>query len=607
MRGVSAGAPVVNIDGTRARVRFDRFDLDAYRLFLRAKGLPESEVSYDEESATYMVETDVRFASLLDESLAAVTREELPLAGHLFDYQAFIVGQALAARRYAVWADTGLGKTAMFLEWARQVRDRTGRRVLILSPLQVIEQTRAEWRRFYSRHALELRASGEIDPAALEIGAERNLVYDGPVGSDGMPICEESGCRCESVGPFDHLCYRHWREEDGVERIDSREALAAWCEQPGPAIGITNYEKLIAGVMPELRRLGGIVADESSILKTGGGTIKWNLIKSARGVEFKLSCTATPAPNEPMEYASQAAFLEKLRSEGEILWTFFQRDAYGNWAVKPHAREAFYRFMSSWSIYLRDPARFGFADILASLPDPVMHEHRLPMTEEQRALADGLRVDSGRGLFDERIGIRERSKFAQLARGFIYEGSGPGRVARPVASVKPQEVAAIAADEVRLGRPTIVWTSFDAEGEIIVRELSAAATLPVGAVALLTGDTPEAERQRIIDDFRAGKVRILVTKPSLVGYGLNFQQCRAMVFSGIDDSFERMYQAIRRAYRYGQTEPVHVHVPVIPELEGLMLDNLARKQAQFDTDTAEQERWYRRALFPTLDTSKEAA
>jgi hypothetical protein len=529
-------------------VRFERFDLDSYRLFLRAKGLPESSVEYDEESGVYTVSTDARFAPLLDETLSAAPRDELPLAGHLFDFQRFIVEQALAARRYACWADTGLGKTAIFLEWARQVRDRTGRRVLILSPLQVVEQTRAEAWRFYG---LSLQ----------------------------------------------------------IERLDTREALAAWCERDPDEeaavgrVGICNYEKLIPGVLPELRRLGGIVADESSVLKTGGGTIKWNLIKSARGVEFKLSCTATPAPNEPMEYASQAAFLEKLRSEGEILWTFFQRDARGNWAVKPHAREAFYRFMASWSIYMRDPARFGFADILASLPDPVMHEHRLEMTEEQRALADELRVESGRGLFDERIGVRERSKFAQLARGFLYEGSGPGRAVRLVNSVKPRTVAEIAAGEVAAGRPTIIWTAFDAEGELIGREWGNARP----DVALLTGDTPESERERIIGRFRAGDVRILVTKPSLVGYGLNFQHCRAMVFSGIDDSFERMYQAIRRAYRYGQPEPVHVHVPVIPELEGLMLENLHRKQAQFDADTAEQERWYRAALAPSLERKEIAA
>jgi hypothetical protein len=389
-----------------------------------------------------------------------------------------------------------------------------------------------------------------------------------------------------------------------LERIDSREALAAWCEASDPAIGICNYEKLIPGVLPELGQLGGIVADESSILKTGGGTIKWNLIKSARGVEFKLSCTATPAPNEPMEYASQAAFLEKLRSEGEILWTFFQRDQRGVWRVKPHAREAFYRFMSSWSIYLRDPARFGFADILSSLPAPVMHEHRLDMTEAQRELADEQRIDTGRGLFDERIGVRERSKLAQLARGFMYSGSGPGREVIPVDSRKPAVVAELARMNVARGRPTIVWTSFDAEGEIILRELSYGDR---GDVALLTGDTSEAERQRILDDFRSGSVRILITKASLVGYGLNFQHCRAMVFSGIDDSFERMYQAIRRAYRYGQTETVHVHVPVIPELEGLMLSNLQRKQEQFDTDTAEQERWYRAALADTLDRKDVAA
>jgi Helicase conserved C-terminal domain len=544
----------VRVDGTRAVVRFDRFDLDSYRLFLRAKGLPESQVEYDEPAGAYVVSTDARFAPLLDETLAAAVREELPLAGHLWDFQEFIVGQALAARRYACWADTGLGKTAIFLEWARQVRDGTGRRVLIWSPdALVIEQTRAEEEEFYGERSLE--------------------------------------------------------------RIGSRAELAAWCERAGPAIGITNYEKLIPGVMPELRRLGGIVADESSILKTGGGTIKWNLIKSARGVEFKLSCTATPAPNEPMEYASQAAFLEKLRSEGEILWTFFQRDARGVWSVKPHAREAFYRFMASWSIYMRDPARFGFRDILASLPDPVMHEHRIEMTEAQRAAADELRAYAGRGLFDERIGVRERSKLAQIARGFMYEACGPGRAARRIASLKPREVAEIVLDEAHdHGRPTIVWTSFDEESAIIEESLAMVGrdfrdyrALARGRVGTLHGAHPDDERAETVGAFRSGRIDVLVTKPSLVGYGLNFQHCRAMVFSGIDDSFERMYQAIRRAYRYGQTEPVQVHVPVIPELEGLMLQNLHRKQAQFDADTAEQERWYRAALTPHLPLAKEAA
>src|SRR3990167_11402603 len=122
--------------------------------------------------------------------------------------------------------------------------------------------------------------------------------------------------------------------------------------------------------MPEMRRLSGVAFDESSRLKGGGGVIKWHLIRSCRGIEYKLSATATPAPNDTMEYASQASFLEKLRNEGEILWTYFSRDKYGTWSVKPHAREAFYRFMASWSIYLRDPKDYGFNDILATLPPP---------------------------------------------------------------------------------------------------------------------------------------------------------------------------------------------------------------------------------------------
>jgi len=195
------------------------------------------------------------------------------------------------------------------LEWCRQVAHLTGARVLILEPLAVIPQLIEEARRFYG---------------------------------DGLQI----------------------------ERLDSRERLIGWLKDPGAAIGIVNPEKFIAGQVPELRYLGGLAFDESSLLKTGGGVIKWNLIKSARGIEYKLSCTATPAPNDTMEYASQASFLEKLRTEGEILWTFFTRNKRGEWTVKPHARTAFYQFMSSWSIYLRNPAHFGWGDILATLPEP---------------------------------------------------------------------------------------------------------------------------------------------------------------------------------------------------------------------------------------------
>ena len=519
----------VHLIDDRAEVRFGRFDLDAFDLFLRVKRLPEKRLAYDWRTDTYTVTTPARFAPLLDPALPDVARPALPLADHLFDYQAFIVERALMARRYAIWADTGLGKTAMFLEWARQVLQRTQGRVLVLSPLGIIEQTRAEARRWY-----------------------------GPV-------------------PF--------------ERLETREALAAWCRQPGPGAAITNPEKLIPGILDDLRRCAGIVLDESSILKSGGGVIKWNLIKSARGVEYKLSCTATPAPNDTMEYASQASFLEKLRTEGEILWTYFTRDKAGNWRVKPHAKQAFYAFMATWSIYLRDPAHYGWRDVLAGLPPPEIIEEELPLTLEQHALLRELQVDMGTGFLGaERMGVRERSRLAQLAKGFLYEGAGAGRGVRRVRSQKPGRVAEIAYAEARAGRQVLVWTIFDEESEILAELLAR------HEAAVLDGSTSPAERERLLEAFRSGAVRILISKPQLLGYGMNFQFVRSMVFSGFDDSFERMYQAVRRAYRLGQTEPVRVFVPYVPELEGLVLENVREKERRFLEEVAMQEQCYIEAL-----------
>lgn len=519
----------------RATATFSRFDLAEYEAFLRVKRLPEKDVVYDWAADAYRVEFPARFAAQVTGDVFATAGTDVALAGHLFDYQEFIVRQAFDARRYAIWADTGLGKTAMELEWARLVGESSGGRVLLLAPThELIDQTVEEAERFYGR--------------------------------EGLPLT----------------------------RLPRRTDLESWTAGDGHAYGIATYALLAPGEIPSMRRLAGLVADESSILKTGGGTIKWNLIHSAKGIEYKLSCTATPAPNEAMEYASQAAFLEKLRTEGEILWTYFTRDKRGAWSVKPHARQAFYEFMATWSIYLRDPARYGFADILSTLPPPEVHEHRIDMTEEQRAISQELLAHDGRGLFDERLGVRERSKLSQLAKGFLYSGQGPDRAIARVASAKPQLVVDLALAEVEAGRPTIVWTVFDEESEILV-ELTREQQ-QFRKVAALHGSMTDDARSDALAAFRAGRADVLVSKASLIGYGLNLQHAKAMVFSGFDDSFERLYQAIRRAYRFGQTETVHVHVPVVPELEGLMLDNLKRKQERFESDVAVQEENYRRAL-----------
>lgn len=521
----------ISIDGNLARVTFDSFGLDAYRRFLACKTLPESQVNYDWQSDSYTLTTPARFAERIGGTVTTIKTERPPLAGYLFDYQAWVLGLALDAKRFAVWFDTGLGKTAVALEYARQVREITGGRVLILQPQSIHEQTREKAHEWYG---------------------------------GGL----------------------------AVETLATREDMIDFCTAAGPGVGLCNYEKLIPGVVPEFRHLGGLVCDESGILKSGGGVIKWNLIKSARGVEYKLSLTATPAPNDTMEYASQASFLEKLRTEGEILWTYFTRDGKTNeWRVKPHARQAFYEFMASWSVYVRNPSRFGFRDILATLPPPDVREYELPLSDEQRGIMHGLLGPKG-GLFnDDRLTLSERSRLAQLARGFLYQTVGSKRIAARYDSAKPEMVSRLVQEDVADGRQVIVWTIFDEEGEILSEYLP----LEIDR-AILSGQQTDAQRAELIRRFKAGDLPVLITKASLCGYGLNFQNCRSMVFSGFDDSFERLYQSVRRAYRFGQTETVRVHIPVIPELEGTVFGNVMRKQARFDEETAIQEEHYRRAL-----------
>lgn len=533
----------IQIDGQSLVVRFDAFDIDAYRRFLQCKHLPEFEVQFDHTTETYAVRAPARFASMLDDAVAAAgSGAELTLAPHLWDYQRYHARQAFEARRFALWWDCGLGKTPTFLEWARLVMEETGGRVLILTlNAELIAETKRMATMFYG---------------------------------DALPIAP----------------------------LPTRAELRAWCVCAGPAIGIATYTKLLppqgerapnAGVIPEFRYLAGIVSDESSILRSGGGVIKWNLIHSARGVPYKLSCTATPAPNDPMEYASQASFLEKLRTEGEILWTFFNRDAEGEWHVKHHARAAFYRFLAGWSSYLRTPAAFGWDDNLSSIPKPIERVHRVVATPEQLAAMSTLFCRDGELLPSRGMGVVERGKAAQIAKGFLYEGEDE-RSARLIASGKPGRVAELVAEHHVAGRQVLVWTEYNEEARLIVDALMD--VVPVDAIALLDGRTPAKQRERLIERFRIGELPVLVAKPAMLGYGLNLPKCSAHVWSGFSDSFERLFQATRRSLRYGKTDPLYIDMVLVPECEGAIYDNLSAKRVQFDADAAEQEHFYLAAI-----------
>lgn len=519
--------------GDILRLRFDCWDAASYDLFLRTKSLPEHAVLYDEAADAYTVEAPARFARLLGLELPPTDRGWLDLPPRLFDYQAFFVRVALEAKRYAVWADTGLGKTPMELEWARQVEHRTGGKVLMVYLLNLIPQV--------------LEMAGEFYPEGL-----------------------------------------------GLQVLETREAMVQWCRN-GRGIALVNPEKFIPRdgqeVIPEITHCAGVALDESSLLKTGGGAIKWALIKSCRGVEYKLSCTATPAPNDPIEYASQASWLEKIRDEGEVIWTYFIRDDEGEWKVKDHALPAFYRFLSGWSCYVREPRRYGFRDNLVGLPAPQRLVHKLEPTPQQRAHLSKIPDAFGQCSIVEptKQDLVERTKLAQLSSGFLYQKKGK---AKRVASRKPRFIADLIRSELAEGLQVLVWTQFDETAEILDELLLDLAP----RIESLTGGVPLVARPGIVERFKAGETQVLISRPRLLGFGANLQCCGSMVFADLNDSYEQVYQAERRAYRYGQTRSVRFHFPVVPALQGAVWDNLERKRSTFERDVARMERLYIEAM-----------
>lgn len=531
---------MIQITDDTITVRFQRpFHQDAYKLFLQSKKLPEHTLEYDEVADLYRLTAPARFASVFGLPAPVVDRGWLPFSSHLKDFQSFTARVALDAKRFACWWTTGLGKTHLEWELSRQIVHRTGGKVLLIVPIDIISQT-------------------------LEVGAEWF----------GMT----------------------------ARRLESRGQLKSWCLKPGPEIGIVNPEKFLpkngdAETISEVKRLAGVLLDEASLLASGGGRTKWALIHSCKGVEYKFTLTATPARNETMDYASQGSFLEKIEHEGEVIWTYFQRDQKddGAWKLKKNAEADFYRFLSGWSMYMVDPKRYGFDDYLQGIPEPEFIEHKIPPTSEQRAMI--ARQPDPRGqlsLFGnrDRLTLVDRSRYGQISRGFLY-GKDKQRDTKFIPSLKPAFVRDLIVADAAEGRQPLVWTIFDEESRVIEGLLKGSGL----RVEVLHGSIPKHKRPAIIDRYRRGECDALISKAELLGFGLHLVNCASMIFSGFDDSGEEVFQAIRRAaYRYGQTRSVRIHIPYIPELEGVVWANVKRKQAQYEKDARIMEKHYIEAM-----------
>lgn len=305
-------------------------------------------------------------------------------------------------------------------------------------------------------------------------------------------------------------------------------------------IWITNYQRIHKFVGVEL---DGIVLDESSILKSLDGKTRTLLLDEFTRIPYRLCCTATPSPNDLTELANHAQFLGVM-PRVEMLATFFVHDSEDSgdqgWRLKRHGRDDFWKWMAQWSVYVRRPSDLGFSDDGFILPplnisQSVVNTEYRPLDSLFPVLANGIqgRNEARRATMDDRI--------AEAAR---------------IIMDSPDQ--------------WIVWHGLNTEGVKLAKILGPDAVLIEGA----TKDDDRVDRE---SRWRSGDARVMITKPGMFGFGLNWQHCHNVMYLGLSDSFEQWYQSIRRCWRFGQGSPVNV-VVVTSDAESSIVDNVKRKE-----------------------------
>lgn len=385
----------------------------------------------------------------------------------LFDFQKFIVQRAVFVGRYAIFADCGLGKTLMQLEWSRLISWHTDGSVLILAPLAVVGQTIEEAKKF----------------------------------------------GYQSVG-----------EHGGDFKIQ-----------------LANYEQL---ENIDCSKFSGIVLDESSILKNFEGAYRNLIIENFKNTPYKLACTATPSPNDPMELGNHAEFLNVM-SRNEMLAMYFVHDGgeTAKWRLKGHSITPFWRWVSSWSVMVSTPSDIGFSDEGYILPELKIIERQIETEKRDNGL-----------LFND---------MAVSAINFNQE-------LRITVLKRIEEVSTIVNSS---KENFIVWVKQNEEGASLKKILT-------DSVEVKGSDSPEYKKDKLLG-FAKNDFRVLITKTKIAQFGLNYQNCHNQVFASLDFSFEGLYQAIRRSYRFGQKKPVNIYLITTDTMTNV-IESIRRKQEQFN-------------------------
>lgn len=306
-------------------------------------------------------------------------------------------------------------------------------------------------------------------------------------------------------------------------------------------VTITNFENL-HNINPQ--EYAGLIVDESSIMKNFEGQIKKQLFEYFHNTPYKFAFTATPSPNDPMELANHSEFLG-YQSRLGMLATYFinDQDHTSKWRLKGHAVEKFYQFVSDWAIMLTNPADIGYPMQGYDLSEVIYKEHQL-ITEN----------DFSNGMLFPSLAVSATEFNKELRR------TKEQRIAKAIDIANANE------------EPHIVWVKHNDEGKEVTAGIR-------GAVEVSGSDKPEEKAQKLLD-FVDGKFRVLVTKPKIAQYGLNFQHCLNQTFMSPDFSFEGFYQAVRRSHRFGKKGDVTVNIVTTDTMQNV-ISIIKEKEKQF--------------------------
>lgn len=299
-------------------------------------------------------------------------------------------------------------------------------------------------------------------------------------------------------------------------------------------INITNYEKLDKFVANEFI---GVVLDESSILKSYTGKVRTAIIDCFRNVPYKLACTATPAPNDYMELGNHAEFVGVMTRE-EMLSMFFVHDGgqTSKWRLKGHAKDVFWQWMASWSVFIDCPQNLGYDTEGYDLPE--LHIHEI-IVDGDEPITESLTLTERRQARKDTLDLR-----CQAAADLVNSSDDQW----------------------------LVWCDLNDEGRTLNKFIRESKNVE--------GSDKPAYKTETMLDFSEEKLKCLISKPKIAGYGINWQNCHNMIFTGLSDSFEAFYQAVRRCWRFGQEQEVNVYI-IISAKEGCVKENIERKEKDF--------------------------